>query len=1356
MTLSPVVSSPSPRLLPALVGGGLAAGLGAWGLGAWAVGRGHVLALGGDYVPMAPLTALLFVAGGAGLMLAAWSPDSRRRRRLLRLLAGVVAAVAGIVGVELALGWDPAWGLWGEQEWPTVGQIPTGRISPATVVAFVLSAVGLLGWGSERWRRRVVVPAAGGGLGFGVVFALGYASGMPLLYGGTTVPMALTTALGFMALNGGMLWPCGRPVDRSPEGGADGGEAERALAVRLQVVGAVIGLLLIATGVVYLRLERGLAIQRVQSQLEAITRLKAQQIERWREERLDEARFLIRTTEVRTTAAALARAPEDEAAQARLREWLDPIRGGDRYESITVLDPAGRTLLALPAVGPGAQELPEGVLASALEIGEPRFTDLHRGGDGRLWLELVVPLPAGRMGATVAVIVLRVAPGHTLFPLVQSWPLPSRTAEALLVRREGGQVRYLSPLRERADAALVLAQSVRALGWEEPAGAPVRIVRDYRGVPVTGAAKAVAGTSWYLVAKLDQAEAFAALRSDAWKTGGLVLALVVAVGFALTFLWRQRQADTLARILAAERARAVAAARLGLVMRLANDVILLCDERGRIVEASDRAAAVYGHAPERMLTLTVAELRPPQTRAQGWENFAVALRSEGRVFATEHQRADGTVFPVEVSARPVDVAGRRHVLSIVRDITERRAHEAEIERLNRMYQVVSQVNQAIIRSHRADELAGEICRVLVEVGGFRLAWIGWHDAEAQRIEPAAVRGDAHGYVAGLRISTDPASTEDYGPGGVAFRENRIYVCNDFFGDPATEPWRERARPSGFRALIALPIRRDGQPVGLLAVYAAEAPFFGPREVTLLEEAAADLSLALNVLAHDEQLRRSEERFRAIFEHAEVGMFETTPDGQITRANRGLADLLGVPVGQLVRRHWADFLADGSRPPLPSAPPEEPVERRFGRAAVGAFWGLLHSRSERDPEGRVIGHICILQDITTQVEARETLERFNAELEAQVAQRTAELAARNREVQGILQAVPDKIMRLRGDGTVLYRHHAHAQMPAGLAALTSTSEAEAPFPRHPEVFAAAMETGRQALAANETTVAECEAIIPGGAAVVEMRAAPVARDEFVVFVRDITARKRLEAETVAMLEKERQVSEMKTRFISVTSHEFRTPMAAAMGSLELLANHLEHLAPAKRRELFERINGSLRRMTTMLDDVLTLNRLDARRAEVRLVPVDLPAFVHLVVEEVRHGDHGAHRFQEASAGEAAAVVTDTSLLHHILDNLLGNAVRYAPAGTVVSVEVEADPWQVQLAVADQGIGIPAGDRARIFEPFERGSNVGTVKGSGLGLSIVRRMTELLGGKISVASRPEGGTIFTLVLPRLKPPTDKKPA
>ena len=257
-------------------------------------------------------------------------------------------------------------------------------------------------------------------------------------------------------------------------------------------------------------------------------------------------------------------------------------------------------------------------------------------------------------------------------------------------------------------------------------------------------------------------------------------------------------------------------------------------------------------------------------------------------------------------------------------------------------------------------------------------------------------------------------------------------------------------------------------------------------------------------------------------------------------------------------------------------------------------------------------------------------------------------------------------------------------------------------------------------------------------------------QVICVVRHISATKQAALQMAILLEKEKGISQMKTQFISLTSHEFRTPMAAAMGSAEILAHHLDQLDPAKRQALLGRITTSLQHMNRMLDDILLLNRIDASRVDLRLRSVDLAQELQSILHEIELGDRGQHTFHFAPTTADPAFVSDPSLLQHIFSNLLSNAVRYSPAGTVITLRLNFTVDAAIVEVEDQGIGIPLADQARIFEPFERGSNIGQIAGTGLGLNIVQRMAGLMHGTVAMSSIATGGTNFTIVLPRMTAP------
>lgn len=230
-----------------------------------------------------------------------------------------------------------------------------------------------------------------------------------------------------------------------------------------------------------------------------------------------------------------------------------------------------------------------------------------------------------------------------------------------------------------------------------------------------------------------------------------------------------------------------------------------------------------------------------------------------------------------------------------------------------------------------------------------------------------------------------------------------------------------------------------------------------------------------------------------------------------------------------------------------------------------------------------------------------------------------------------------------------------------------------------------------------------------------------------------------------LEGERELLDLKARFVSLVSHEFRTPLGIIMSAAELLRNYKDRLTADNQRELIEDVLASTRRMSALMEQALLLGRVDAGRVNLRIVPVDLHDLIERVCAEQRavNGARAAivpHLGQELDGAQA-----DAGVLHHILSNLVSNGVKYSPDGAEVRVSVRRAGSDAVLQIADRGIGIPETDQPRLFEAFHRASNVGDIAGSGLGLLIVKRCVDLHGGRIEVDSQVGHGTTFTVTLP-----------
>jgi PAS domain S-box-containing protein len=242
--------------------------------------------------------------------------------------------------------------------------------------------------------------------------------------------------------------------------------------------------------------------------------------------------------------------------------------------------------------------------------------------------------------------------------------------------------------------------------------------------------------------------------------------------------------------------------------------------------------------------------------------------------------------------------------------------------------------------------------------------------------------------------------------------------------------------------------------------------------------------------------------------------------------------------------------------------------------------------------------------------------------------------------------------------------------------------------------------------------------------------------------DITRRKQAEEEMQKALGREKELSELKSNFVSMVSHEFRTPLGIIQSSAELLRDFHEKMKPIERLEQLESISGNTRRMAGMMEEVLVLSRLDAGKLDFQPAALDLNSFCRRVVDEVLSATSRRCAIEISLNSIPSEARADERLLGHIFTNLLSNAVKYSEPGATVHFLVTRDGSDAVCLIRDQGIGIPEEDQPQLFKAFHRGSNVGTRPGTGLGLMLVKRCVDLHGGNVQVVSKLGEGTTVTM--------------
>jgi PAS domain S-box-containing protein len=242
-------------------------------------------------------------------------------------------------------------------------------------------------------------------------------------------------------------------------------------------------------------------------------------------------------------------------------------------------------------------------------------------------------------------------------------------------------------------------------------------------------------------------------------------------------------------------------------------------------------------------------------------------------------------------------------------------------------------------------------------------------------------------------------------------------------------------------------------------------------------------------------------------------------------------------------------------------------------------------------------------------------------------------------------------------------------------------------------------------------------------------------------RDITKRKQAEEEIRNALEREKELSELKSRFVSMTSHEFRTPLATILSSTEILQRYSQKLSEEKKLEHLQRIQATVKNMTQLLNDVLLIGKAEAGKLDFKPTPLNIVQLCRDLIEEIQISTN-THAIAFCSQGQLTMACMDEKLLRHILSNLLSNAIKYSPSGGTIHFDLVCEQEEVIFRVRDEGIGIPEADRANLFDSFHRASNVGTISGTGLGLAIVKKFVDLHGGQIAVESQVGVGTTFTV--------------
>ena len=252
------------------------------------------------------------------------------------------------------------------------------------------------------------------------------------------------------------------------------------------------------------------------------------------------------------------------------------------------------------------------------------------------------------------------------------------------------------------------------------------------------------------------------------------------------------------------------------------------------------------------------------------------------------------------------------------------------------------------------------------------------------------------------------------------------------------------------------------------------------------------------------------------------------------------------------------------------------------------------------------------------------------------------------------------------------------------------------------------------------------------------------NEILIVIRNITDRKKLENNLIRALEKEKELSLMRSQFVTMASHKFRTPLSTILSSVFLLENNVE-ADDQEKKSYFEKVKRSVHNITALLNDFLSLGKLEEGKVRVAFSETDIKAFFQEFVQEIGSIKKEKQKIVFTYDGLPCTVMTDQLLLKNILMSLLSNAIEYSSYEAEIQLTVELRKDNLKIRVSDQGIGIPEEDQHQIFKRFYRGQNTNNVDGTGLGLNIAKKYIRLLRGTIDFTSQVNKGTTFTANIP-----------
>ncbi|MBU1056153.1 MAG: PAS domain S-box protein [Proteobacteria bacterium] len=1089
----------------------------------------------------------------------------------------------------------------------------------------------------------------------------------------------------------------------------------------------------------------------VESQLSSIADLKVSEIVNWRKERLGDASVYYKNDNFASLVSKYLEKPLDTDAKKRLKTWLSKIRTSYQYNRVFLTDVSGIVRASDPeSIEPISPHLLRDITA-VLDSGKVTFLGFHRDSPGSpIYQSILVPILYEENGnLPLGVLVFRINPDTYLYPLIQSWPVYSLTAETLLIRRDAGDVLFLNELRFQKKTSLNLRipinpksdlpASKAALGIE---GIVEGI--DYRGVPVVAFVRSIPDSPWFIVSKMDKTEIYAPLKEQLWVIIILIGSLLAGTGIGIGLIWRRRQSRFYQEKYEAAEALRASEDRYRSVLDSMMEGCEIVGFDWRYLYVNEETVRQCRRTKDELLGHTIMDVFPGIKDTKAFAVMKKCMDAGSSVsMENEFTYPDGDKAWFYMSIQPVPEG----IFMLSMDITGKKQAEERANHLNAIIKAIRKVNQLITKEKDRDLLVKGACENLVATRGFASAWILLLDSSGKPIHIAeSGLGEKFGQLKNfLKRSQFPQCIRKaLAQSEVVITTNRPIECSDC---PILPIYTGNAS-------FCVKLEYGGKVYGILTDLVPQSFSLDQEEQALFHEVADDIAFGLYNIEQEEKQREivkelsySEARYRTLFEGAAEGILIIDMENrEFQYANPAICKMLGYTQDELKKMNVMDIHPQND---FDSFIPEfTELERKSGGMVKnipcikkdGAIIYADFNTTLTSIDG-IPCNVGFITDVTERKKSddalKESQERFKILFEyAPDAIYLHDLEGRfidcNLAAEKMIGYSKEELI-----GKSLAELSLIPQESAEKAAKFLDKNAQG-LPAGPEEFITNRKDGKQNYAEFRTFPLEIKG-----------------RKMVMGVARDVSERKNLE---------EQLRQSQKLEAIGILSggiaHDFNNLLTTIMGNSELILMGLPKGDPL--REEIEEIKVAGERAATLTRQLLAFSRkqvLQPAVVNLNEIALDMEKMLcRMIGENIE--------LKTILSPDLGQIEVDESQIEQVIMNLVVNARDAMPEGGKITIEtgninideeyanahVSVKPGSyIMLSISDTGVGIPKENQAHIFEPFY--TTKGKGKGTGLGLSTVYGIIKQSNGNIWLYSEPGKGTAFKIYLPRVEKPVSE---